>query len=111
MSFFTNPVSSARPASPVSQTPRAARPSAAKPTPDAVRVETMSATPPDEVLDAIGVAARAADSLEQSGRRMQFSVDPPSGRVTAQVTDLSGAVLGSLTGAQVLAVAGGEPLA
>jgi hypothetical protein len=113
MSFFTPPVSSTSPATPVSPSSRTARASApaSTPAPDAVRVDTMPASPPDEVLDAIGVAAQAATALERSGRRLQFSADPPTGRVTAQVTDHSGTVLGSLTGAQVLALAGGEPLA
>jgi hypothetical protein len=111
MSFFTSPVSSIAPVSPVGPASRAARPPAPTRAADAVRVDTMPASPPDEVLDAIGVAAQAADALQRSGRRLQFSVDPSTGRVAAQVSDHSGTVLGTLTGAQVLAVAGGEPIA
>jgi hypothetical protein len=112
MSFFTTPVSSTAATTPLSPTPRAARPAAPAPAPggDSVTVDTLSASPPPEVLDAIGVAAQAADRLQQSGRRLQFTVDPPTGRVAVQVTDHSGNVLGALTGAQALAVASGVPL-
>jgi hypothetical protein len=112
MSFFTPPVSSTSPSAPASATPRAERPSAAAPAAggDSVTVDTLSSSPPPEVLDAIGVAAQAADRLQQSGRRLQFTVDPPTGKVAVQVTDHSGNVLGALTGAQALAVASGLPL-
>jgi hypothetical protein len=110
MSFFTTPVSSAAATAPLSSTPRAERPSAPAPGGDSVTVDTMPASPPPEVLDAIDVAARAADRLQQSGRRLQFTVDPPTGKVAVQVTDHSGNVLGALTGAQALAVASGLPL-
>jgi hypothetical protein len=110
MSFFTPPVSSTSPSAPASATPRAERPAAPAPAADAVTVDTMPASPPPGVLDAIGVAAQAADRLQQSGRRLQFTVDPPKGRVAVQVTDHSGNVLGALTGAQALAVASGVPL-
>jgi hypothetical protein len=110
MSFFTPPVSSTSPSAPASATPRAERRAAAAPAADAVKVDTLSASPPPEVLDAIGIAAQAADRLQQSGRRLQFTVDPPTGKVAVQVTDHSGNVLGALTGAQALAVASGVPL-
>jgi hypothetical protein len=110
MSFFTTPVSSASATAPLSSTPRAERPSAPAAGGDSVTVDTMPASPPPEVLDAIDVAARAADRLAQSGRRLQFTVDPPTGKVAVQVTDHSGNVLGALTGAQALAVASGLPL-
>jgi hypothetical protein len=110
MSFFTPPISSTPPTAAAGATPRAARPVAAAPAADAVTVDTMPASPPPEVLDAIGVAAKAADTLEQSGRRLQFTVDAPTGRVAVQMTDHSGTVLGTLTGAQALDVASGTPL-
>jgi hypothetical protein len=110
MSFFTNPISSVAATAPLSSTPRTERPSAPAPGGDSVKVDTLSASPPPEVLDAIGVAAQAADRLQQSGRRLQFTVDPPTGKVAVQVTDHSGNVLGALTGAQALAVASGVPL-
>ncbi len=78
---------------------------------DAVTVDTMPTSPPPEVLEAIGAAARAYDRLAQSGRQLQFTVDQPTGRVNTAVTDTSGNVLGTLSGAQALAVADGEPLA
>ena len=111
MSFFTTPVSSTHPTTAPRPAPRAARPSASPAATDAVRVDTLPATPPAEVLDAVGVAAQAAAALEQSGRRLQFTLDPPTGRVAVQVTDHAGTVLGSLTLTQTLALAGGEPLA
>ena len=115
MSFFSTPVSSATAVGPTAAAPAATRAPRAAATAAApsssVTVDTMPASPPAEVLDAIGVAARAADRLAASGRRLQFSVDPPTGRVAVQVIDHPGTVLGTLTGAQALAVAGGEPLA
>jgi hypothetical protein len=110
MSFFTTPISSAAATAPLSSASRAERPSAPAPDGDSVTVDTLPASPPPEVLDAIGVAAQAADRLAQSGRALQFTVDPPTGKVAVQVTDHSGNVLGALTGAQALAVASGVPL-
>jgi hypothetical protein len=110
MSFFTDPISSRPPVGAAGATPGPARSGGPAPVSDPVTVDTMPASPPPEVLDAIGVAARAAETLAQSGRRLQFSVDPPTGRVSVQVTDHSGNVLGSLSGAQALDVADGQPL-
>lgn len=107
-----NPISS--PAS-VSTTPRTSStrsaPAARTPaTGDAVTVDAIPASPPAEVLAAIATAAQAADRLQSSGRALRFSVDPPTGRVSAQITDLDGNTLGSVAPSTVLALAAGEPL-
>ena len=113
MSFSFDPISatgSVRPVAATSSTPRTT-PTAATDSAAAVTVDTMPSAPPAEVLDAIGTASRVAERMAASGPRLQFSVDAPTGRVSVQMTDHTGAVLRSLTGAQALAVAAGEPLA
>lgn len=77
---------------------------------EAVAVDTFPAGPPAEVSDAIGVAARSYDDLAASGRRLHFAVDPPSGRLTVELHDLSGNLLSAVTPRQVLDVAGGADL-
>ena len=116
MSFFSTPIAPS--ASAVTSTPPVAAPkraaaSAAAPADDAasVSVDTTPSSPPTDVLHALGVAAAAFDRLAQSGRRLSFSVDPPTGRVSVQVTDTSGTVLRTISGAEALRVASGEPLA
>lgn len=71
--------------------------------------ETTPASPPPEVHDAIAVAAHAADRLAESGRALRFDADE-GGRVTVHVTDASGTVLHTISGAQALAIASGVPL-
>lgn len=113
MSFSFDPIpatGAARPVSATSPAARTAQASAARRA-EAVTVDTRSVSPPAEVLDAIGTAAQVADRLAASGRSLRFSVDVPTGRVSVQVADHTGAALGSLTVAQALAVAAGQPVA
>ena len=49
----------------------------------------IPATPPAEVLDAIGAAADRADAMAAQDRELHFERDPESGRVVVQVRDLS----------------------
>lgn len=70
--------------------------------------DTTPASPPPEVHDAIAVAAQAADRLAQSGRALRFDADE-AGHVTVHVTDASGTVLHTISGAQALAIASGAP--
>ena len=77
---------------------------------EAVAVDTFPASPPPELSDAIAAAAQAYDDLEASGRRLHFAVDPPTGRLSIEVHDLSGNVLSTLTPGEVLDVAGGGQL-
>jgi hypothetical protein len=75
---------------------------------EAVQVQTMPLSPPREVMDAIYAAADAYDQLEASGRRLQFGTDPSTGRVSAELQDLDGNRLASLTPTEVLAIADGQ---
>jgi hypothetical protein len=107
MSFDTPNISSVRPTSAVasSQPARAATPAAVSVSSDSVTVDTMPAAPPPEVLDAIGAAASAYDRLTASGVQLHFHVDEQTGKVSTQVYDTRGTVLGTLSPSQVLDVA------
>ncbi|HLI60889.1 MAG TPA: hypothetical protein VKV21_14605 [Solirubrobacteraceae bacterium] len=74
------------------------------PTPDA-----LPASPPPEVFAAMLTAARAADRLATTGRALRFSLDGPSG-LSVQLTDLDGAVLGTVSPNTVLDIAAGGTL-
>ena len=111
----TSPISpvSATPAPAPATGPRAAgAPERATPASSAaVTVDSIPASPPPEVLDAIGVASQAYDQLAASGRTVQFSLDGPGGQLTSQLVDAEGNVLGNLAPSGVLGVAAGEPIA
>ncbi len=77
---------------------------------EAVAVETFPSTPPPELSDAIATAAQSYDNLEAGGRRLHFAVDPPTGRLSIEVHDLSGNVLSTATPSQVLDIADGGEL-
>jgi beta-lactamase class A len=110
------PINSMSSPTPIGATPRTSsstRPAQAagvRETGDAVTVDAIPASPPAEVLDAMTTAAQAADRLQSSGRALRFSVDPPTGRVSAQLTDLDGNPLSDVSPSTVLAVASGESL-
>jgi hypothetical protein len=64
---------------------------------------------PTEVDQAISVASRAYDILQRSGRRLHFAPDRAEGTV-AILQDLHGNPLDTLSGSQVLRIAGGGSL-
>ncbi|MGN6189778.1 MAG: hypothetical protein ACTHOE_12850 [Conexibacter sp.] len=72
----------------------------------------IPASPPPEVLDAIGAAGRVARELHDTGRELRFT--PPSagedGRVRVEVCDLDGNVLRAIPPSELLDVAAGAPL-
>ncbi len=70
----------------------------------------IPAAPPSEVLDAIGVAARAYDRLQASGRQVHFDLNGDAGKLTVQVQDLERNRLGTLSFAKLLDIASGAPL-
>jgi hypothetical protein len=82
-----------------------AKAAAADPAAESVTVDTMPASPPPEVLDAIGAAARAYDRLTSNGVQLHFHVDDETGKVAVHVYDTQGSVLGSLAPSQVLDLA------
>ena len=54
---------------------------------------SLPASPPTEVLDAIGAAAERAAELRSENRELHFRKDEASGRVIVQVRDLAGNVI------------------
>jgi hypothetical protein len=84
-----------------------ARPGTAAPQPpnEAVTVDAVPAAPPPEVLEAISAAASAYDRLAAGGVQLHFHLDDHTGKVTTQVYDRYGTVLGTLSPSQVLDVA------
>jgi FlaG protein len=107
---------------PVAQTPSAAPPSAAQPAgaaapapatakaSDPVTVDTIPASPPPEVQDAMGVAAKAYQDLKDQGSELRFKVDEPSGKLVIEVHDTHGKLLFTLPPHKVLDVAAGGSL-
>jgi hypothetical protein len=73
----------------------------------AVTVDTLPASPPPEVMDAIGVAVHASERLAASGHEMRFQVDPPTGKVTVEVHDLQGNLQSTVPPSKALDVADG----
>jgi hypothetical protein len=76
----------------------------------AVALDTLPASPPQQVLDEMASAASTYDSLRAAGRELHFAHDGQSGRMTIEVRDPGGQVLRTLSPAQALDVAAGKPL-
>ncbi len=75
-----------------------------------VAVDAIPATPPDEVLNAMGVAADAYDQLAASGRQLHFGIDQASGKVVVQLHDDNGSMLSTVSPSKALEVAAGESI-
>jgi hypothetical protein len=75
-----------------------------------VRSDDIPASPPPEVLDAIGRAHDAFERLEASGRHVHFDLNEASGRLALELTDASGTPLRSLSAREVLELAAGSAL-
>jgi hypothetical protein len=67
-------------------------------------------SPPHEVLEQMGQAARTHDALQARGRELHFAHDEASGRMEIEVRDAGGHVLRTLTPSEALQVAAGKPL-
>jgi uncharacterized FlaG/YvyC family protein len=67
-------------------------------------------SPPQEVLEQMGHAARVYDDLHARGRELRFAHDETSGRMTIEVRDTGGNVLRTLSPSEALQVAAGKPL-
>ena len=80
--------------------------------PDAVTVDVnaIPASPPAEVLDAMGVAAAAHDRLAAIDRGLSFKVDDATGKVTVEVHDADGKLLFTVPGSKALEIASGGSL-
>ena len=111
MSFDISAVGHAQgaaPTPPAAPPPATSGPDPVAPVPqEAVDVDTFPSSPPPEVSQAIAVAAQAFENLAAQGQRIHFAIDRPSGRLSAQLVDSGGSVLGTLTPSKVLEVAAG----
>ncbi len=76
----------------------------------AVSLDTVPASPPQEVLDQMASAAQRHEALSAQGRELRFSRDEQSGRTRIEVRDRGGNVLKTLSPAQALEVAAGAPV-
>jgi hypothetical protein len=75
-----------------------------------VTVDTIPASPPPEVHEAMGVAATAYQDLKDNGSELRFKVDPATGRLQIEVHDTHGDLLFTLPPRKVLDIAGGGPV-
>lgn len=75
----------------------------------AVRVETIPASPPPDVLEQMQAAAQVAEQLRAQERELHFE-PTGSGRVVIQVRDLDGKVIRTVPPAEALSIAAGAPV-
>jgi flagellar protein FlaG len=73
-------------------------------------VLSMPASPPVEVLDAIGAAAERAAELRSQNRELHFRKDESTGRVIVQVRDLAGNVIRTIPPSSALEIMAGASL-
>jgi hypothetical protein len=72
--------------------------------------EPWPASPPDEVLDAVGAAADRAEQLARDNRELHFRVDEATNRVVIEVRALDGTVIRAIPPSEALEVMGGADL-
>jgi flagellar protein FlaG len=109
MSFDITPVSAAGTPAAVHSTHTAAAPTRATAS-ESVTVDTIPATPPPEVHDAMGVAAQAYERLASQDRQLRFMIDEKTGHFEVQVHDLDGNLLFTVPPSKALDVASGGAL-
>ena len=112
MSFDIAPVGGTPSAAQTSSSKATAPAAPAQParTTDGVTVDTIPATPPPEVHEAMAIANNVYENLKANGRGMHFRVDEATGRLIVEVHDLHGNLLFSVPPSKALAIAGGESL-
>ena len=100
------------PATTPSQTarPSAPPPAQAAHAPDPVSVDTIPASPPEEVHAAIGVANQAYQNLKASGSELRFKINEATGKLSVEVHDVHGNLMFTVPSSTVLDVASGQPL-
>jgi len=69
-----------------------------------VSVDTIPASPPQDVLDAMDAASRAYQVLRAQGRELRFSQDDGTGRLVIEVRDLDGNLLRRIPPSKLLDV-------
>jgi hypothetical protein len=77
---------------------------------DAVTVDVIPSSPPDEVLDAIAAASDAYDRLAANGQHVSFELDGPTGRLQIGLQDSDGRPISGLSPSDALRLAAGERL-
>jgi uncharacterized FlaG/YvyC family protein len=77
---------------------------------DAVQLDMIPSSPPEELYDQIDAAAQRADELKSEGRELHFSFNEESKRVQIEVRDLKGNVLRTIPPSKALSVATGDKL-
>jgi uncharacterized FlaG/YvyC family protein len=77
---------------------------------DSVTVDTIPASPPPEVHDAMAVADQAYKNLKANGSELRFKVDEATGKLEIQVHDTHGNLLFTLPPHKALEVAEGGSL-
>ena len=77
---------------------------------DTVTVDTIPASPPPEVEDAIGVANQAYHNLRADGSELRFKINESTGKLSVEVHDVHGNLMFTVPASTVLDVASGQPL-
>ena len=95
-----------------SQTARSSAPAPAQAAhaADTVTVDTIPASPPPEVQDAMGVANQAYHKLKAEGSELRFKINESTGKLSIEVHDTKGNLLFTVPSSTVLDVASGQPL-
>jgi hypothetical protein len=75
-----------------------------------VAVDSLPASPPPEVAKAMAVASDAYDQLSATGHQIHFDFNRAGGGFAAELQDLNGNPLSTLSGSETLQIAGGESL-
>ena len=95
-----------------SQTARSSAPAPAQAAhaADTVTIDTIPASPPPEVQDAMGVANQAYHNLQAEGTELRFKINESTGKLSVEVHDVHGNLLFTVPSSTVLDVASGRPL-
>lgn len=110
MSFDIASVAGMAPAAPVQSTQAVSAPTAPAAQSESVSVDTIPTSPPDEVKDAMGVAAQAYQNLKDDGSELRFKINEKTGKLTVEVHDTHGNLMFTLPASKVLDIASGGSL-
>ena len=112
MSFDIGSVGRTPATAPAQTAARSSAPAPTQPSQAAatVTVDTIPASPPPEVHDAIGVANHAYHDLKSEGSELRFKINEATGKLTVEVHDVHGNLMFTVPASTVLDVASGQPL-
>jgi hypothetical protein len=77
---------------------------------DPVTVDTIPASPPPEVHEAMGVANQAYHDLQAKGSELRFKINESTGKLSVEVHDVHGNLMFTVPASTALDVASGQPL-